>query len=139
MKKNLKIIIAVVIICAGVFCIGKFAFTNQLDLPDTDTAYLNYKYNHEDIRHTKLTKAEIDEIRNMVKDKDFVFDGGISCGFSENFSITFDDIIFDDTICVACDGCDVLKIGKKIVYIKPHERERINEIFKKYDGYFPDL
>lgn len=136
MKKSLKNIIIVAIICVGVFFTGKFAFTNQLNLPDTDTAYLTFKYCGKDIR-AKLTKSEIDEIRNMVRDKDYVFDEGLSCGFTENISITFEDILFDDTVCVACDTCDVLKIGKKIIDITPQERERINKIFEKYGGYFP--
>ena len=136
MKKSIRNIIIVAIICVSVFFVGKFAFTNQLNLPDTDTAYLKFNYSNKDI-NVKLTKSEIDEIRNMVRDKDYVFDEGLSCGFTENISITFEDILFDDTVCVACDGCEILKIGKKIVYITPQERDKINEIFEKYGGRFP--
>lgn len=138
MKKNLKIIIAVVIICAGVFFIGKFAFTNQLNLPDTDTAYLNFKYDDIDI-HAKITEDEIDEIRNMVKGKDYSIDEGLACPFTDDISIEFEDIVFDDTVRVACDCGSILKIGKKLVYLKPNEKVRIHEIFEKYGGHFPAI
>lgn len=138
MNKRLVIVFISFIIFISALLTVKYIFKNKLSIPETETAYITFVYDDKNI-HNKLTKSEMIEIRNMVNDSEYFYDEGMSCGFTEHISITFEDTFFDCTVCVACDGCGILKIGKKAVNITPKERIRINEIFEKYGGFFPAI
>ncbi len=79
-----------------------------------------------------LNQEESDTLKEILNNK-LLFMENLYCGFSEDKSIKFGDLIF----CIAHDSCNVIKVGKMYFNISEEEREIINQIFKNHGGRFP--
>lgn len=130
MKKRIIIsIIAVVsLIIGGYFMLN--ILSTKVSILDTN-ARLNYVYNDKNI-NVNLSADESKTIKVMFNGKR-LYNDNPSCGFTENVSIRFDNMVF----CVACDKCPIVKWGNKYFKISEGDREIINLVFEKYGGYFP--
>ncbi|NLP35258.1 MAG: hypothetical protein GX359_08715 [Clostridiales bacterium] len=105
-------------------------FYPRVDIYDTK-ASLTYVYNDKSIK-TQLTDEESLLLKEIFNNKKLRTDNP-SCGFTENISISFNDLVF----CIACDDCPIVKLGKKYFKISKSDRETVEQIFKKYGGSFP--
>lgn len=97
----------------------------------TEKATLNYNYNKENIS-VELNEYESELLRKIFNGKRLYRDNP-SCGFTENISIRFGDLIF----CVACDNCPIVKLDNKYFKISEIELQKLHNIFKSRGGVFP--
>ena len=112
---------------------GYFMFNNlayKTNISDT-TAWLTYVYDKQKISEP-LSPEESELLKNIFNNKRLYSDHP-SCGFTENVSIRFDNLVFS----IACDGCPIIKVGNKFFKISKKDRETVNQIFEKYGGTFP--
>lgn len=67
------------------------------------------------------------------------WDPGLSCGFTEDVSITLTDGRRSITFCPACDTCECFQIGDSGWYINvsKEQRKRFEAIVRKYGMKFP--
>lgn len=130
MKKQVIILVSVVaiLLLGGYFMFN--VFTPKTNIHNTN-ASIKYVYNYINI-NTQLTAEESETLRNIFNNKRLYSDNP-SCGFVENVSIRFDDLIF----CIACDNCPIMKLGNKFFKISKDDRVIVNKIFEKYGGTFP--
>ena len=101
------------------------------NIPDTANAVLTFKYNDSNIE-VSLSEKESKTIRSIFNGRNLYTDTP-SCGFSEEVSIRFGDMVF----CIACDNCAIIKYNDCYFSVSDNDREVINSIFEKYGGFFP--
>lgn len=123
-----SIIIIVILIIGGFFMLN--ILSSKVSIPDTN-ARLIYIYSDKNI-DINLSAEESETIKNMFNGKK-IYSDNPSCGFTEDVSIRFDNLIF----CIACDQCPIVKLEGKYFKISKADREVINLIFEKYGGSFP--
>jgi hypothetical protein len=116
------------------FLLGGLLVFNVL-IPKTnisaENASLFYVYDDIEINE-QLSLEESVLLKTMFNNKRLYPDNP-SCGFTENVSIRFDDLVF----CIACDGCEIIEFENKYFKISKSDRETVNRIFEKYGGLFP--
>ena len=130
MKKSIIILLIVnaILTTRGYFMINiLFPKVRILDA----NARLTYIYSDKNI-DISLSAEESERIKSMFNGKRTYSDNP-SCGFTENISIRFNNLIF----CIACDKCPIVKLGDKYFKISESDREIINRIFEKNGGSFP--
>lgn len=132
MKKSIIITTVLIIVLLIVGYISYDHMFPKVKILSTN-ATLNYYYDEKNIS-INLSADESKTIKRIFEGRRLINDCP-SCGFKENISISFDDMIF----CVACDNCPVIKIGKKYINISESDRKIINSIFEKHGGTFPCL
>jgi len=130
MKKRIiiSIIAIVILIIGGYFMLN--ILSPKVSILGTN-ARLTYIYSDKNI-DISLSAEESETIKNMFNGKKTYSDNP-SCGFTEDVSIRFDNLIF----CIACDQCPIVKLEGKYFKISKADREVINLIFEKYGGSFP--
>lgn len=130
MKKCIiiSIIAIVILIIGGYFMLN--ILSPKVSILGTN-ARLTYIYSDKNI-DISLSAEESETIKNMFNGKKTHSDNP-SCGFTEDVSIRFDNLIF----CIACDQCPIVKLEGKYFKISKADREVINLIFEKYGGSFP--
>ena len=91
----------------------------------------------------KLAIEDAEILMNIVNGKRLFWDYP-SCGFTPDISFRFENMIFS----VAKDTCTIIRVEtkhevrmrkamKRHIYITKEERQKVEEIFNKYGGYFP--
>ena len=95
---------------------------------------LNYQDLQRDVNiNDMLSVEESQMIKSIFNGKRLYFDNP-SCGFGEDISIRFGDLIF----CPASgESCPIVKFGNRYFKISEADREAIAQIFKKYGGFLP--
>ena len=101
------------------------------NIPDMANAVLTFKYNDSNIE-VSLSEKESKTIRSIFYGRNLYTDTP-SCGFSEEVSIRFGDMVF----CIACDNCAIIRYNDRYFSVSDNDREVINSIFEKYGGFFP--
>lgn len=129
MKKYIIIVSVVLILLVGGG--GMFGIFNPRTKIISTSACLTYVYNTQNI-NTLLSDKEGNLLKDIFNNKRLYSDNP-SCGFTEDVSICFEDMVF----CVACDGCPIVKLGNKYFKISTSDRKTIDQIFEKYGGAFP--
>lgn len=132
MKRKMKIILCItltVILLSLLFT----GLTKTIVLPDNN-ATLSFIYGNKNIVQT-LTDAEIENLREILSDKNPDYFLLPACGFDKNISISFGF----QTFSFACDGCDIAEISPftRHIDITEEETEYIHSLFEKYGGFFP--
>ena len=131
MKKVMLILLTSLLLLVG----GRYLFS--LFTPKTkieaNNAKIIYIFNDHNINQL-LSNNESKIIKDILNNKKLYSDNP-SCGFSENISICFDNLVF----CLACDNCAIIKFGDKFFKISETDREKINKIIENYGGSFPCL
>lgn len=102
------------------------------------TVILNYSNNQTHFSRPVNQKEEKEKIISILNDKkchNSVFVGELSCGFSENVSITINNEIYE----IACDNCPyiLVKSTGKYLFLTDEEAKTIRGIFLNYGGIFP--
>ena len=100
------------------------------NIPDTN-AVLVFKYSDKNIE-VALSSDESKTIKGIFDQKRLYADNP-SCGFSEDISIRFGDLVF----CVACDGCATVRLNDRFFSVSDSDRAVIDQLFEKYGGFFP--
>ncbi len=121
-------IIILILILGGVLIIN--ALFPKVNVSN-EKATLNYSYNEKNIS-VELNKDESELLRKIFNGKRLYSDN-LSCEFTENISIRFDDLIF----CVACDSCPIVKFDNKYFKISEIELQELHNIFKSRGCTFP--
>ena len=129
MKKHVIILSTVLVLLLGGFLVFNI-FVPKTNI-STTTASLTYIYDGRDI-NTSLSNEEGELLKNIFNDKRLYSDDP-SCGFTEDVSIRFEDMVF----CIACDNCPIVKLGSKYFKISTTDRKTVEQIFEKYGGSFP--
>lgn len=135
MVKNRNVrLIAIVLVFMLCVCIVYTIFYPRTRIY-AKTARLVYLYTDREI-DIQLSSEEsliVKTVLNGKRQYSIPLFGEPSCGFSEDVSIRFGELVF----CIACDHCGIIKLGNRYIYISETERELINRIFEKYGGSFP--
>ena len=111
-------------------------FVPKVSITNTQ-ATLVYVYGEQNI-DVLISIEESEILRDIFAGKRLwpnILNSTPSCGFSENISVKFEDIVF----LIACDTCPSIGFSGRYFDIKTADREIINQIFEKYGGAFPCL
>lgn len=134
-----KVIATVICVLLGIyiaFSIIKPCY--NLELSRCQSAKLTYINDGTEI-HENIKLDDYVELTDMLQGNR-KFKDTPSCGFDKDVSIIFWSPEHREiTICPACDGCPLMRIGDGDYYIKleDSERARFNEIVEKYGMVFP--
>lgn len=128
-KKYVIIILLVLALLLGGFLMFNI-FATKTNI-SAENASLVFVYNGKEI-NSQLSNEESILLKNIFNNKRLYSDNP-SCGFTENVSICFDDLVF----CIACDDCAIIRLENKYFKISKSDRETVNQIFEKYGGAFP--
>lgn len=84
-----------------------------------------------------LDKKEVALLKNIFDGKKMYKDN-LSCGFSDDISIRFNN---EQTFCIACDTCPIIFIKEENKYIKLSEIEKMElyDLLESYGFFFPCL
>ena len=132
-----KILLGILLLLVGVAfgtALWYFFFSGITSIP-SDSAVLVYKYADKDIR-VNLSEEESATLKKMFNHK-FVGHDMPSCGFDDDISIQFGEEIFKP----ALDNDPIIGTKDSELYfgISDSEREKMNNILKKYEATFPAL
>ncbi len=91
-------------------------------------------YDNASVSHT-LSEKELSLISDMFNDKRLYKDN-LSCGFSENISVTFNN---SQTFCIARDTCPIIYWKEKNRFLKLTEEEKVQlyGLLEKHGFFFP--
>jgi len=99
------------------------------------TVEANIVYNYKDKKiNEDLSNEEALTVYNIFNRKT-LYAGNPACGFTDNISIRFRDMIF----CPADDGCTIVKLQNKNKYfnISKDDKQQIAAIFWRHGGTLP--
>lgn len=84
-------------------------------------------------------ESDLAALREILRGRSFR--DSFHCSFSTDISITMTDGNRSIMFCPAHDGCPVLRIGDSNRYIRIslEQRSILNEIFRRYGGFFPAI
>ena len=119
---------ALILLLGGLVTLNIFTPKTNIS---TVNASLTYIYEERRV-NTPLLPEESLLLKNIFNNKKLYSDTP-SCGFTENVSVRFNDLVF----CIACDDCPIIKLGNKYFKISTSDRKTIEQIFEKYGGLFP--
>jgi len=128
-KSTILALVGAVLLALGGCAIFSGIFP-PTSVPD-EVATLTYVYGGKAI-HASLSAKDAKLIRSIFNNK-LQYDDNPSCGFTEDVSIRFGDLVF----CPACDGCPTIKLGNRFFGISWSERHTLEQVFEKYGGSFP--
>lgn len=134
MKKRLIIITTVIIILVLVFVIFLYLTTERSDMGFVKEGKTSFKYNNSEYYYT-LSSEDLSIIKALLDNKRMYSDN-LSCGFTENVAVIFDN---SQTFCFACDTCPIVYWKEKNKYIKlsDEEKEQLYKVLEKYNFVFP--
>ena len=128
-----KLMILLVLILTGGLMVY---FFNSINVNFATEVTLTLRYHGENDIVVQVTdKALIRELKSIFRG--FIWtDSGHSCGFSEEFSITFSNNERSITLYPALDECPIIGVNTtgRHLYISRANRERFHEIIHEY-GY----
>ena len=101
-------------------------------------ALLEFHYGDSNISAMITDEDDILVLKQLLNGQSY-FRNSLHCGFTTNISITMISGKKSIMFCTANDGCQLLRIGtsSKYIEISYEDRERLNEILKKYGMIFP--
>ncbi|MBQ6381696.1 MAG: hypothetical protein IJJ41_08910 [Clostridia bacterium] len=111
--------------------------SDRTKIASNTTVTINYSYQstHFSRQANQQEKETIIRVLNNKKYHSSTFVGELSCGFSENISITIDNEIYE----IACDSCPYINVKStgKYLLLTDEEAKSIRDIFFQYGGVFP--
>ncbi len=122
MKRILKLIL---------ICIAIIVFFINVNTNFANSATLEYTFG-DGKKVEVVDKEDIAELESILNGRATI-GGGYSCGFG-GLEITMKNGLFRQTFIIADDGCNIIYIPSKKLYldISMEDREKIDEILKKY-------
>ena len=116
-----------------------FSFNKTLKLENINLITIKYYYHEKKINENIYNLSEINKLINIFSVK--YFKDNPSCGFSEDISFEFISNNSKLTFCPALDGCPIIKILEKNVYIliENNQQKVMDDILKNYGFIFPAL
>jgi uncharacterized membrane protein len=130
-SKKLEIAGVAIVVILGAAIL--YSYIPQQTNIQTVEASIVYNYKDKNINQT-LSNEEALTVYDIFNRKT-LYAGNPSCGFTDNISIRFEDMIF----CPAEDGCAIVMLQNKNKYfnITKNEQQEIKEIFFRHGGTLP--
>lgn len=134
MKKYFWLIF--VLLCCVFIVVLVYFNINRLNMKSVNEAEVRFVYGDINESHC-LDKKEVALLKNIFDGKKMYKDN-LSCGFSDDISIRFNN---EQTFCIACDTCPIIFIKEENKYIKLSEIEKMElyDLLESYGFFFPCL
>ena len=135
MKKKLICIFSTFIAIVVIITIWKCFM--RVDGNFATVVSIKYTYHDDDIDAIVTSEDDIEDIKKILKGTKYK--DSPACGFSTDISITLSNDKESITFCPACDGCPMVRIDSSDYYIQisREQRNKLNEILKRYGMEFP--
>ena len=129
-KRYLLFLIPVIAIC---ICLLHF---KRVNISTATSAEIVYIYNNINIEQV-LESDELELIISILDNKRSYCDN-LSCGFSDEICLRFDD---SNTFCIACDTCPVIywKNADRYINLTDDEQKKLYSLMQSYGADFPCL
>ncbi|MBQ8165225.1 MAG: hypothetical protein IJZ94_05370 [Clostridia bacterium] len=134
MKKFTLFINILVIVMIVVCIIGACSITNKINMDFVKDAKVIFIYNDANVSHN-LSDEELLIIKDIFNGKKMYKDN-LSCGFSEDISIKFNN---SQTFCVARDSCPIVywKEEDRFIKITEDEKFKLYSVLEMHGFTFP--
>ena len=108
----------------------------KINMEKFEKAEVLFLYENNNELHS-LSDKELELVQSIFNGKK-IYKDNLSCGFSENISIKFDQ---EHTFCIARDTCPIVYWKEKDRYIKLSEDEKtqLYNLLEPYGFHFPCL
>ena len=133
--KKFTLFINILVIVMIVVCIiGACSITNKINMDFVKDAKVIFIYNDANVSHN-LSDEELLIIKDIFNGKKMYKDN-LSCGFSEDISIKFNN---SQTFCVARDSCPIVywKEEDRFIKITEDEKFKLYSVLEMHGFTFP--
>ncbi|MEN6519550.1 MAG: hypothetical protein ABFD46_00155 [Armatimonadota bacterium] len=136
--KKLLIPVLIVLAIGLVFIYIARGFPTRINTDFATKVSLRYHYPNKSIDTVITDTNDVKALKKLFAGPVYR-DGGLSCGFSPDVSITLSDGQKKIVFCPACDTCGNIRIYGSDRYVKlsDKQRKRFDTIVKKYGMTFP--
>ena len=130
-----KLLLSIIILI--IFLLGFIYFhPKKINMEKFEKAEVLFLYENNNELHS-LSDKELELVKSIFNGKK-IYKDNLSCGFSENISIKFDQ---EHTFCIARDTCPIVYWKEKDRYIKlsDDEKTQLYNLLEPYGFHFPCL